>query len=280
MRTLEAAASQLAPLRSVLDLDPYLAEGLSDDERRLARQAFTGPLMRVAPGRWELESEPDALGLLIIDGLVCRETPLLDHRSLELLGGGDVIRADEEIAWQQLGRGVIITAVTETEAITLGPGFIRGAARWPSVLVAVHRRLDAQRARLAMQGLITHLPRAEDRLLMVLWHLASRWGRVTPDGVVMPLQLTHDLLGQLIAARRSTVTLAVRNGEQHGWLLRGHDGSWVLTKAGEAAIAELTRTETIRSNGETLMLRQRGAEIRSTPSSGPGSLRWRRSAGA
>jgi CRP/FNR family cyclic AMP-dependent transcriptional regulator len=264
MRTY-ASSPRDAALRSVLDLDPDLADGLGDEDRRRARQAFTGRLRHVAAGRWELPSEPATLGYLIVDGIVCRETPLVTHRSLELLGAGDVIRPAEEPAWPQLGHGVIVTAITDTEAIALGPAFIRAAAQWPSVLVAIHRRLDAQRARLAMQGLITHLPRAEDRLVMVLWHLASRWGRVTPDGVVVPLRLTHDLLGQLIAARRSTVTLAVRTAERHGRLLRRHDGSWVLTTAGENAVLELTSPGPPRSNSETLMRRQRAAPARRPP---------------
>lgn len=43
----------------------------------------------------------------------------------------------------------------------------------------------------------------------MLWHLADRWGRVTPDGVIVPLKLTHEALGRLVGAQRPTVTLAL-----------------------------------------------------------------------
>jgi CRP-like cAMP-binding protein len=64
---------------------------------------------------------------------------------------------------------------------------------------------------------------------MLLWHLASRWGRVRGDGVTVPIKLTHSVLADLVAARRPTVTTALselskRGAVQpvtEGWLLRG-----------------------------------------------------------
>ena len=45
---------------------------------------------------------------------------------------------------------------------------------------------------------IAHHPRVEDRLLLTLWHLAERWGKVTPDGIVVPLPLAHRRLADLV----------------------------------------------------------------------------------
>lgn len=53
---------------------------------------------------------------------------------------------------------------------------------------------------MALQGLAAHLPRVEDRLLLTLWMLAERCGRVTPEGIVLPLALSHEALGRLAAA--------------------------------------------------------------------------------
>jgi CRP/FNR family transcriptional regulator, cyclic AMP receptor protein len=64
---------------------------------------------------------------------------------------------------------------------------------------------------------------------MVLWHLADRWGYVRPEGTILPLRLTHDVLADLVAAQRPTVSSAlsqlttnelVRLGRE-GWLLLG-----------------------------------------------------------
>ena len=193
----------------VLDLDPDLGVGIAGDEWELARNACRGRVITVEPGVWDTVSATqrpaDAVGLLIVNGLVAREVTLRDRHMFELLGTGDVIHPHPVSEWPHLAGETSTTAIMETIVVALEAPFVRVAARWPSLLGAVQRRLEAQRERLAVQGLIAHLPRAEHRLLLQLWHLSGRWGRVTPEGIVVPLQLTHDLLGQLIAARRPTV---------------------------------------------------------------------------
>ena len=76
---------------------------------------------------------------------------------------------------------------------------------------------------------IINQARVNVRLLMLLWHLADRWGRVRSEGVVLPLHLTHSVLADLVAARRPTVTSALSElarlelavPQTPGWLLRG-----------------------------------------------------------
>jgi CRP-like cAMP-binding protein len=67
---------------------------------------------------------------------------------------------------------------------------------------------------------ITHHPRIDRRLLLLLWHLADRWGRVTPDGIRVPMRLTHTLLADLVAARRPSVTTAFSQLQDEGHLSR------------------------------------------------------------
>ena len=50
---------------------------------------------------------------------------------------------------------------------------------------------------------------------------------MTPDGVVVPLQLTHEALGQLVGARRPTVTLALKMLCDRGAIERP-DRSWLV----------------------------------------------------
>jgi hypothetical protein len=64
---------------------------------------------------------------------------------------------------------------------------------------------------------------------MLFWHLAERWGRVRPEGVILPLGLTHSVLADLVAARRPTVTTSLTELARQqlvtpavgGWLLCG-----------------------------------------------------------
>jgi hypothetical protein len=72
----------------------------------------------------------------------------------------------------------------------------------------------------------------EDRLEATFWDLADRWGRMTPSGIHLPLQLTHETLARLVGGRRPTISLALRDLAERGVVARRPDGSWLLTAAG------------------------------------------------
>jgi hypothetical protein len=57
--------------------------------------------------------------------------------------------------------------------------------------------------------------------------IADQWGYVTPNGRRIPLHLTHQTLGGLVGARRSTVTLALHNLADQGQLVKYSNG-WLL----------------------------------------------------
>jgi CRP-like cAMP-binding protein len=93
--------------------------------------------------------------------------------------------------------------------------------------------------RLANTLAIASHPRLDERLRLLLWELADRYGTVHRDGVHLRLPLTHGVLAELGAARRPSVSTALgrllRTGEvdrRDGmWLLRGEPpalamGAW------------------------------------------------------
>jgi CRP-like cAMP-binding protein len=85
-----------------------------------------------------------------------------------------------------------------------------------------------QRSRtLVVNMAIAHYPRIDRRLLMLMWHLADRWGRVTPDGIRVPLRLTHQQLADLVASRRPSVTSGLHRLVEEGRLSRLGD-DWLL----------------------------------------------------
>lgn len=279
-----AVTEQAEESRPLLELDPELGTGLPDGELSDARSSCRLPLVRLGPGLWsslgELAGRDDVVGCLVADGLLCREVAFRESHMLELLGHGDVVLPPPASEWPRLGGNTAVTAIEPTTMMVLGPSFARAAARWPSLLVNIHRRLEHQRERLAVQGLIAHFPQAEHRLLLQLWHLATWWGRVTPDGMTVPFKLTHDLLGRLIAARRPTVTLAARELQVQGYVKRGTDGTWILTNASEAAVRALIGTGRVRVVGEALITRQRSQQIAATSQALREQARGMRSAGA
>jgi CRP-like cAMP-binding protein len=250
-----------SPGAFVLKVDPDLGADIDPAEREVALRVCRGELVRIPRGPWpaaaEVGEDDDLVAFVIVDGLVAREIGLREQYMLELLGHCDVLQPPVASALPRMTTPTRLTAVSDLVLLVLGQAFLRAAARWPSLLTKLHRRLELQRESLAIQGVIAHVPNAEHRVLLMLWHLAERWGYVTPEGTVLPLALNHQLLGQLVGARRPTVTLAVGALAAAGVVHRRDDGSWLLTASAERRINAIARPSRIaRSAGERLMLYQ------------------------
>jgi hypothetical protein len=236
---------------SLLEVDPDLGRGIESHDWETARRATRATLTRIDRRESVLPAGAcetgNIVGLIVNDGMISREIALGEHVSFELLTPGDVLLpAAAEPDDQDLGARVTLTALDPAELIVLSEPFIQAAARWPSLLTNLHRRLETQRQRLAIQGLAAHLPRAEDRLLLTLWILADRCGRVTPEGTVLPLSLSHDALGRFAAARRPTITLALRTLERTECVQRGPNGYLTLGPAANRRVQELTHASISR----------------------------------
>jgi len=66
------------------------------------------------------------------------------------------------------------------------------------------------------------------RLILLFWQLADRFGRVGSDGTHPWLSLSQEALGELVAARRSSVNVALRDLRDRGLVLNPSPGRWVL----------------------------------------------------
>jgi CRP/FNR family transcriptional regulator, cyclic AMP receptor protein len=111
----------------------------------------------------------------------------------------------------------------------LDDGFGRSLARWPQVMSALLERAVRRTHRMSIHEALLQLSPVETRLLVLFWHLAERWGRVTPAGIALRLRLPHALLGQLVGCRRASVTTALQHIYATGALRRRDDGTWLLT---------------------------------------------------
>ena len=111
----------------------------------------------------------------------------------------------------------------------LDAAWARTAARWPEISVNLLRRSIERSQSLALYLAISHVTGVDARVLTILWHFADRWGHVTPQGTVVPLKLTHELLGSVVGARRQTVSAAVTELVRRGALSRdAPGGGWLL----------------------------------------------------
>src|SRR5581483_5254223 len=89
------------------------------------------------------------------------------------------------------------------------------------------RRTERRSAELDVLRAISCQPRLEVRLVLLLWHLAGRWGRVEPTGSRLCLPLTHRVLGHLVAAERPSISHALRRLSEAG-IVTGAAGDWHL----------------------------------------------------
>jgi CRP/FNR family transcriptional regulator, cyclic AMP receptor protein len=213
---------------SLLDVEPDLGNWLSDDELVLARRLMV-PTALLGPGSPELDrvlEEADAFGALLLDGIVMHRMMVAGRRILRLLGPGDIIVHTWAPRSQILGHSSKLAA-EPTQIALLGHELVNAARQFPGLIVGLHLRLGDQHQRLAVQLGICQLPRVQERVLALMWLLAESWGTVTPSGTRLPVKLTHATIGEMIGARRPTVSLALRDLGKHG-SLRVQDDGWVL----------------------------------------------------
>lgn len=218
----------------LLDVDPDLVLALGRAYPTSLRERLTVPMHELEPGEWSSSGElAGCVAALLIDGLVLRDGMIGGRPHLQLYGPGDLIDG-RDLAEEHGSEWQIL----ETACIAvLGPRVSLVAREYPPLVVAFARRFfDGQRERDAMLT-IRALPAAEDRLAALFEHFARRWGRVTANGLVVRLPLTHGVLGRLIGARRPTVSLGLRRLIEDGRLERLPDREWRVPADSAGALA-------------------------------------------
>jgi CRP/FNR family transcriptional regulator, cyclic AMP receptor protein len=220
-------------LISIVEADPDLGDLLDEGELERARHEALTRVQRLSPGEWDASAalEPAAhhRGFLIIDGLLSRTVDVLGRRCVELVGNGDVMRPWQ---WDDEGSHVRAevgwTILEPSRLAVLDHQLVLRLVPWPELGLELFNRGTRRAHHLAVALAIAHHQRVDDRLLLTLWHLAERWGRVHSDGIVVPLPLGHQRLADLIGARRQSVTTAMGGLTRSGAISRRDNGHWLL----------------------------------------------------
>ena len=218
---------------SIVDADPDLGDLLDPDELERARREALARVLRLSTGEWDagaaLEVDSHHRGFMIVDGLMSRTVDVLGRRCCELIGHGDVMRPwrwDDEGSHVRAEVGWVV--LEPARLAVLDHGLVKRIVPWPQLGVELFNRGTRRAHHLAVALAIAYHQRVDDRLLLMLWHLAERWGRVHPDGIVVPLPLSHQRLADLIGAHRPSVTTAMGELTRAGTVSRRDDGDWVL----------------------------------------------------
>ncbi|MCW3031862.1 MAG: family transcriptional regulator, cyclic receptor protein [Solirubrobacteraceae bacterium] len=208
-----SALGSVALYAYVLDADDELAQDLPLSDRLRARQHVTARVLQAEPGesalgRW-LTTIGRGPGLLILDGLLAADTRVADRTITELLGSGDLVQPPSRHTDDLIERIESWRALSPCRLALLDGEFADRVLPWPPIARALLRRAERRAEDLGVLRAISCEPRLEIRLVLLLFHLATRWGRVEPGGIHLTMPLTHRLLGQLVAAERPSVSNAL-----------------------------------------------------------------------
>ncbi|MEO8687710.1 MAG: Crp/Fnr family transcriptional regulator [Solirubrobacteraceae bacterium] len=217
---------------AVLGVDPDLATRLSEPRRAHAERMSVAIVLRRAAGVWRAKEDAahgrDGLGLLVVEGMLVRRVGLEGRYGAEMLSAGDLLQPSEhdgeettlpfEATWRVLAP--LRLAVLDLD-------WMARMVPFPEVTAELTKRVMMRSRRLASMLAIAQHHRLEDRLRLLFWELADRYGRVGPDGVRLDVGLTHELISHLVGAHRPSVSAALARLERAGYIQRRERG-WLL----------------------------------------------------
>jgi CRP/FNR family cyclic AMP-dependent transcriptional regulator len=218
----------------VLDEDPELCERIPADQQLRALSEAVARVETLDLGLWNEPDSPenyrDGYGLLVLEGMLARRVTLGRFDCTELLGQGDLLRpwSFASAASSSVSSKVTWNVVEPVRLAALDRRFALAVAPWPEISAVLMDRI-IQRARwLAFQLAVCHVVRVDTRLLLMMWHFADRWGRMTRDGARVRLPVTHSVLASVVGARRPSVTTALGRLQDDGVIERVAQGEWLL----------------------------------------------------
>lgn len=232
----------------LLEVEPEIGRFLTSPERVAVSRLVSVPVATVLRGEFTLLGEGESFAALVLEGMLFQRLRVAGQAALRLLGPGDILAVGTTLRSPLLAQAEC-QAAAPTQLALLGDEVLSAARRWPRLMAGLHVRIGEQSERLAIQLVICQIPRVEERLLALLWLLAESWGRVSPVGTVVPVSLTHEALGELIGARRSTVTLALRELTERGAIVR-QNGSWLLLESPPEPSGEMPSIQEPRLLGD------------------------------
>lgn len=234
------------PPRSNGGRDPDRRVPLLDEDRSLAaavplahavalQQLLRVNVLRLDAGAWDPDTAPlavdGAFGMLVLDGFLTRCQSLEGRSSAEPLGPGDLLRpwdcGEEDGACVRTGTSWRVCEPARIALLDSRAAAVIG--RSPALTSELMSRLLSRSRLLASLLALTQIRQLKRRLVLALWSLADRWGRVTPEGVALTVPLRHGTLSQLVGASRPSVTSSLAELRAEGLVKQVKNHCWMLT---------------------------------------------------
>jgi CRP-like cAMP-binding protein len=217
---------------TVLLEDRDLADAVPESQRESATRASVAAALYVRSGTWDAKGDAHLIehgfGILVLDGILVRRVGFANRLGGELLGPGDLLRPQEHDGEEAtLPFDATWRVLSPLRLALLDRRWTERMAPFPDVAVELTSRALRRARRLANMFTISLHPRLDQRLHLLLWELADRYGRVHPDGVHIDLPLTHELISHLAGAQRPSVSTAIARLSDRGLVERTESG-WLL----------------------------------------------------
>ncbi|MBV9309283.1 MAG: Crp/Fnr family transcriptional regulator [Solirubrobacterales bacterium] len=245
-----ATSNQATSTVRILDEDRELGARLSEQDLASARRLAVADVVELPKGSHnpgERFEGDGLLGLLMLDGLMVRQVAVAERRCGELVGPGAVLRP-----WDHFGEHAPLPfelswrVIQPTRFAMLDGRFLTAIVKWPPLTAALVERLTERAQTLAFNVAIHCLQHVDVRLLAMFWHLADRFGRVTPAGTVVPLPLSHADLAELVGAARPSVSAALTELATKGLVQRSQtDRGWVLSREPPNELKDMRRARSL-----------------------------------
>jgi CRP/FNR family transcriptional regulator, cyclic AMP receptor protein len=210
----------------LFEADPDLLRSVPEEKQALLRRTSV-PLRMAERESTELSYEGGALGLLILEGVIRRDARLFGRRAVELLGPGDLIRPWQEQESGSVPHEVRWRVLEPARLAVLDPA-AAPQLTLPEVVDELLERTVRRAQLLSMQMAIDRTSGVGARLLLILWHLAERWGYREGGEVVLRAPLSQTVLADLVAAERESVNRALAALRGKGLIGCRNDRLWVL----------------------------------------------------
>lgn len=233
----------------LLDADRSLGSVLSPEELAVARRYAVADTVAIQRGKHDpkMFAGEGLLGLLVLRGLMIRQVAVADRRCGELVGPGAVLRP-----WDDFGQtaplpfDVSWRVIEDTELARLDRRFMATIVHWPALIESFTARAAERAHTLAFNVAIHCLRHVHLRLLVLLWNLADRFGRVTPEGTHVPLALSHFDLAELVGAARPSVSVALKQLAEDGLVWRNEeDATWMLSREPPGELRDMRQRRTV-----------------------------------
>jgi CRP/FNR family transcriptional regulator, cyclic AMP receptor protein len=199
--------------------DSWLLDGLDEDEKKLAFRILETCAAYLLPAgsRRRIGDLAQAEALVVETGFLVVRASASSARHVVVAeaGAGCILLSPSDQEHLQ--------ALTDCWVTVLPLAPLEDLLAIPGVATMLFRALEA--ALRLRQDTTSYFANVHhiDRVRLKLLQLAEQFGRVSPDGIRLEFPLTHDLLAEMVASARETVTRSLDELQRSGFVVRdGH----------------------------------------------------------